>query len=56
MLLIGKVCRRFVPDEDGDVKELEVLCLKPKIGLGTILEDVLEEQRKFDKDGRNPFA
>ena len=39
-LFIGKVLRRFLTDENGgNVDSVEVRCLKPKVGLGTTLED-----------------
>ena len=39
MLLIGKILRRFLKDEEGPVESLEIRCLKYKIGSSTILED-----------------
>ena len=38
-LLVGKVLKRFLFDKDGNVDELEMKFLKPKVGLGNILED-----------------
>ena len=37
-LFIGKVLLRFLLDENGGVVSLEIRCLKPKVGHGTILE------------------
>lgn len=39
MLYIGKVVRRFLEEKEGNVTQLEIMCLKPKIGHGTIVED-----------------
>ena len=41
-LFVGKICRRFLIEEDGDVDKVEIRCLKPKIGQGTTLEDTPE--------------
>lgn len=38
-LYVGKILKRFLADENGLVEKLEVRCLKPKVGSGTILED-----------------
>lgn len=38
-LFIGKVLRRFLTDENGPVDTLEIRCLKPKVGSGTIVDD-----------------
>ena len=37
-LYIGKVLHHFLFDENGGVESLEIRCLKPKVGHGTILE------------------
>ena len=39
MLFIGKIVRRFLLDEEGPVDSLEIRCMKPKVGSGTVLED-----------------
>ena len=39
MLFVGKILRRFLHDEEGPVDSVEIRCMKPKIGSGTILED-----------------
>jgi len=38
-LFIGKIMKRFLTDKDGPVDFLEVRCLKPKVGSGTLLDD-----------------
>ena len=38
-LYVGKILKRFLLEENGDVDCLEVRCLKPKVGSGTLLED-----------------
>uniref|UniRef100_A0A7M5XKL4 Uncharacterized protein n=1 Tax=Clytia hemisphaerica TaxID=252671 RepID=A0A7M5XKL4_9CNID len=38
-LFVGKICKRFLTEEDGDVDKVEIRCLKAKIGQGTTLED-----------------
>ena len=42
LLLVGKVLKRFLEDENGPVDSLEIRCLKPKIGSGTIVENTPE--------------
>ena len=42
LLLVGKVLKRFLEDENGPVESLEIRCLKPKTGSGTVLEDTPE--------------
>ena len=39
VLLIGKILKRFLVEKDGDVDALEMKFLKPKVGLGNLLED-----------------
>ena len=39
-LYIAKVVSRFLVDENGPVESLIMRCLKPKVGSGTILEDI----------------
>ena len=39
MLLICKILKRFLVKKDGDVDALEMKFLKPKVGLGNVLED-----------------
>ena len=36
---VGKVLRKFLADPEGPVESLEIRCMKPKIGSGSILED-----------------
>ena len=38
-LLVGKVLKRFLFDKDGDVDELEMKFLQPKVASGNISED-----------------
>ena len=38
-IYVGKILKRFLLEENGDVDCLEVHCLKPKVGSGTLLED-----------------
>ena len=40
-LYIGRLARRFLEDKDGEVDgiRIEMRCLKPKVGLGTVMED-----------------
>lgn len=39
-LCIGRLLKRFLDDENGDVNSVEMRCLKPKIaGSGTVMED-----------------
>ena len=38
MLYIGKVENRFLLDVDGPATEIQLNCLKPHVGSGTILE------------------
>ena len=38
-LCIGRLLKRFLHDKDGDVHTIELSCLKPKVGLGTIMEE-----------------
>ena len=38
-LYVGKLERRFLHDEQGDVQGLQINCLKPRCGLETILEE-----------------
>ena len=38
-LCIGRLARRFLEDKDGEVDGIEMRCLKPKVGLGTVMED-----------------
>lgn len=38
-LCIGQILKRFLKDENGDVDAIEMRCLKPKVGLSTIMED-----------------
>ena len=38
-LCIGRLTRRFLEDKDGEVDGIEMRCLKPKVGLGTVMED-----------------
>ena len=38
-LYIGRLLRRFLLEEDGKVESIEMRCLKPKVGSGTVLED-----------------
>ena len=38
-LYIAKVNRRFLEDENGSIDKVLLTCLKPKVGLGTLLED-----------------
>ena len=44
-LYVGRIVRRFLDDEGGNVDKLEILCLKPKVGSGTVLEDIPQNQR-----------
>ena len=39
ILYIAKLDQRFLANVDGEVDKILMTCLKPKIGLGTILED-----------------
>ena len=39
MLFVGKILRRFLHDAEGPVDSIEIRCLKPKTGSGTILDD-----------------
>ena len=39
ILFVGKITKRFLDDKNGPVDGLEVRCLKPKVGSGTIVED-----------------
>ena len=52
ILFIGKLDQRFVVGADYEVDKLLITCLKPKVGLGTILEDTSKhlppDQRMFD--------
>ena len=41
-LFVGKVIKRFLVDENGPVDSLEVRCLKPRVGSGTLLDDTPE--------------
>ena len=47
MLYVGKVKKRFLEDKDGPVTDIMLLCLKPKVGSGTILEDSPTHFEKF---------
>ena len=38
-LYIGRLLRRFLLEEDGKVESIEMRCLNPKVGSGTVLED-----------------
>ena len=38
-LLIAKVLKRFLEDEDGPIESFEMKCLKPKVGSGIVLDD-----------------
>ena len=38
-LFVGKIMKRFLVDENGPVESLQIRCLKPKVGSGTLLED-----------------
>ena len=38
-LYVGRLLKRFLKDEDGDVDSIQLHCLKPKVGSGTVLED-----------------
>ena len=31
--------KRFLDDENGNVESVELSCLKPKVGLGTVMEE-----------------
>jgi len=54
-LFIAKINKRFLHDENGRVDKLLMTCLKPKVGLGNILEDTTKhlppDQGMFDRDG-----
>ena len=39
-LYVGKVMRRFLEEEGGPTKDLEINCLKPHVGSDTVLESV----------------
>ena len=39
ILYVGKLMRRFLSEKDGPIESIEVKCLKPKFGSGTVLED-----------------
>ena len=38
-LCIGQFMKQFLKDENGDVDAIEMRCLKPKVGLSTVMED-----------------
>lgn len=38
-LCIGRLMKRFLDDEDGKVTAIELSCLKPRVGLTTIMEE-----------------
>ena len=38
-LCIGRLLKRFLHDKHRDVHIIELSCLKPKVGLGTIMEE-----------------
>ena len=37
-LSVAKIGKRFLQDTDGEVDKLMMMCLKPKVGMGSILE------------------
>lgn len=39
ILYIGKLIHCLIDDENWDIELLQIRCLKPKVGMGTILED-----------------
>ena len=39
ILYIGKLLHCLIDDENWDIELLQIRCLKPKVGMGTILED-----------------
>ena len=42
MLIVGKILNRFLVEKDGEVDCMEMKFLKPKVGLGNMLEDTPE--------------
>ena len=48
-LYVGKATRRFLYDEDGPVTAIELDCLKPRIGTGTILEAYDKARKDVDR-------
>ena len=38
-LCLGQLMKRFLKDENGDVDTIEMRCLKPRVGLSTVMED-----------------
>ena len=38
-LYTGRLLRQILLEEDGKVESIEMCCLKPKVGNGTVLED-----------------
>ena len=38
-LFFGKIVKHFLVDENHTVETLEVCCLKPKVGSGTLVDD-----------------
>ena len=48
-LYVGKAIRRFLDDEGGPVSSIELDCLKPRIGTGTILESYEDDRRDLDQ-------
>ena len=56
-LCIGRLLKRFLHDKDGDVHTIELSCLKPKVGLGTIMEETPDHGNfysHFFSDTQNP--
>ena len=47
-LYVGKALKRFLSDEDGPVSGFEIECLKPHIGIGTILESNPSHRRDIE--------
>ena len=41
-LCIGRLMKQFLDEEDGKVFSVEMSCLKPKVGLETIMEETPE--------------
>ena len=40
--------KQFLDDENGNVYAIEMECLKPKVGLGTIMEDTIDHLPDVD--------
>ena len=48
-LYVGKAIRRFLYDEKGPVSSIELDCLKPRVGTGTVLESYDNARHDIDR-------